>query len=256
MDRSLRQRALKVEKLVSNSEAIVSLAVKKEHQAALEEMEMLRPKALLHATAVAAVVIYGEPKIEEPLIRAWRRTLQHLRIIIRDEYGREYQQDHPRDECGREYQEEDPRLSRQFRESRYKREFEAAARELYPIIIAGGNEIDKFTEVFKTAPIWFLEFTWMRLDASVLKFELPRMSDKQVWGEEGLKDMLLRWPSLPLGRMTDGDLIPEVAPEEGVSAEQEEASRQRRRINNFLAALEAGEASRRAGCRRSARPVR
>jgi hypothetical protein len=206
-------------------------------------MLMLRPKALLHATAVAAVVIYGEPKIEEPLIRAWRRTLQHLRIVIRDEYGREYQQD-------------DPRHSPQFREYRYGREFDAAARELYPIIIAGGNEIDKFTEVFKTAPIWFLEFTWMRLDASVLKFELPRMSDKQVWGEEGLKDMLLRWPSLPLGRMTDGDLIPEVAPEEGVSAEQEEASRQRRRINNFLAALEAGEASRRAGCRRSARPVR
>jgi hypothetical protein len=200
MDRSLRQRVLKVEKFVSNSEAIVSLALKKEHQAALEEMEVLRPKALLHATAVAAVVIYGEPKIEEPLIRAWRRTLQHLRIIIRDEYGREYQQDDPRDECereyqqddprdecGREYQQDDPRLRAKFRISRYETEFKAAARELYPIIITGGNEIDKFTEVFKTAPIWFLEFTWMRLDASVLKFELPRMSDKQVWGDEGLK---------------------------------------------------------------------
>jgi len=222
MDRSLRQRALKVEKLVSNSEAIVSRTLKKraEDQAAFEEM-FLRPRALLHATAVAAVVIYGEPKIEEPLIRAWRRTLQHLQIIIRDEYEREYQQD-------------DPHHSPKFHKYRCGLGFEATARELYPIIIAGGNERDKFTEVFKTAPIWFLEFNWMRLDADLLKFDLPRMSDKQVWGYEGLKEMMLRWPSLPLGRMTDGDLIPEVAPAEGVSAEQEEASRQQRRINSFL----------------------
>jgi hypothetical protein len=48
----------------------------------------------------------------------------------------------------------------------------------------------------------------MNLDAYYLKFDLPKMTDKQVWGEEGLKD-LLRWPLLPLGRMTDGDPVPE-----------------------------------------------
>jgi hypothetical protein len=72
------------------------------------------------------------------------------------------------------------------------------------------------------------------LDASVLKFELPRMSDKQVWGEEGLRDML-RWPLLPLGMMTDGNLLPEVALEEGASPADEEAYRQHRRIDAFLA---------------------
>ena len=64
----------------------------------------------------------------------------------------------------------------------------------------GANETERFTKIFQTAPIWLLEFTWMRLDASVLKFELPRMSDKQVWGYEGLKEMILRWPSFPLGQ--------------------------------------------------------
>jgi hypothetical protein len=77
----------------------------------------------------------------------------------------------------------------------------------------GANETEKFTEIFRTAPVWLLEFTRMWWDAFLLKFDLPKMSEKQVWGEQGLKDFL-RWPLLPLGMMTDGDLIPEVAPEQ------------------------------------------
>jgi hypothetical protein len=72
----------------------------------------------------------------------------------------------------------------------------------------GGNETEKFTAIFRTAPVWLLEFTRMKFDAHFLKFDLPKMSDKQVWGEEGLKDFL-RWPLLPLGMMTDGDPVPE-----------------------------------------------
>jgi hypothetical protein len=36
--------------------------------------------ARLHATAVAAIVLSGEPKIHEPLIRAWARTLAHYKL--------------------------------------------------------------------------------------------------------------------------------------------------------------------------------
>src|SRR5262249_12422814 len=56
---------------------------------------------------------------------------------------------------------------------------------------------------------------------------------KQLWGTEGLKDFF-RWPLLPLGRMTDGELIPEVAPEEGLAPQDQEASRQDRRISDFI----------------------
>jgi hypothetical protein len=72
----------------------------------------------------------------------------------------------------------------------------------------------------------------MRLDAEVLKFGLPRMSDKQVWGEDGLRDMM-RWPLLPLGMMTDGVPFPEIAVEDGVPPEEAEAYRQHRRIHDF-----------------------
>ena len=36
--------------------------------------------ALLHATAVAAIVLAGKPKINEPLSEAWARVLQHYGI--------------------------------------------------------------------------------------------------------------------------------------------------------------------------------
>jgi hypothetical protein len=72
----------------------------------------------------------------------------------------------------------------------------------------------------------------MRWDASLLNFDLPAMSDKQVWGEQGVADML-RWPLLPLGMMTDGDPIPD-ALENGVAPEHDERSRQLRRIHNFI----------------------
>jgi hypothetical protein len=183
----------------------------------------LRPKALLHANAVAAVVIYGQPRIDEPLVRAWARTLRHNLIIIRNEYGRAYEY-----EPGHEHE-----YGAGFK-FEYERELKAASHELRPIIMKGANETEKFTEIFRTAPVWLLEFTCMRSDAWLLNFDLPEMSEKQVWGERGLEDML-RWPLLPLGMMTDGDPLPEVAPESGVSPADEEHSRQNRRRSEFIA---------------------
>jgi hypothetical protein len=220
MDRNLSQRIRNVEKLLSKAQEFVSLKLKKREEVLAQLKEDMRPRARLHATAVAAIVMYGKPRIDEPLIHAWVRTLRHHGIILKNKYGHEYEYEH-----GHEHE--------------YKfdywcqRELEIAKAELYPAIMKGANEREKFTEIFRTAPVWLLEFTWMRADAELLKFDLPEMSDKQVWGEEGFKDFL-RWPLLPLGMMTDGDLIPEVAPEHGVPPEHEENFRQLHRIDEFI----------------------
>jgi hypothetical protein len=200
MDRNLSQRIRNVEKLLSKAEESVSAALKKREEHLAELRDMFRPQALPHATAVAAIVIYGEPRIDEPLIRAWARTLRHHGITVKNEYGREYEY-----EPGHEHE-------YRFKYD-YERELGAVHGILYPAIMNGANETEKFTEIFRTAPVWLLEFTRMWWDAFLLKFDLPKMSEKQVWGEQGLKDFL-RWPLLPLGMMTDGDLIPEVAPEQ------------------------------------------
>jgi hypothetical protein len=114
------------------------------------------------------------------------RTLRHHRIIVTNEYGREY-----------EYE---PGHEHEYRfKSDYERELKAAHRILYPAIMNGANETEKFTEIFRTAPAWLLEFTHMDLDAFLLKFDLPEMSEKQVWDEESFENS--RWPLLPLGMM-------------------------------------------------------
>jgi hypothetical protein len=195
MDRNLSQRIRNVEKLLSKAEELVSAALKKREEHLAQLRDMLRPKALRHATAVAAIVIYGEPRIDEPLIRAWVRTLRHHGITVKNEYGREYEY-----EPGHEHE-------YRFKDD-YERELRAVHGILYPAIMNGANETEKFTEIFRTAPVWLLEFTHMELDAALLQFDLPEMSGKQVRDEEGLKNFG-RWPLLPLGMMTEGDPIPE-----------------------------------------------
>lgn len=85
MDRSSRQRIWKAEKLLSASEELVSIELKKREKRWEEIKESIRPMARRHATAVAAIVLSGEPKIDEPLFQAWVRALRHYGIT--NEYG-------------------------------------------------------------------------------------------------------------------------------------------------------------------------
>jgi hypothetical protein len=87
----------------------------------------------------------------------------------------------------------------------------AAAQQLYPIIKGDGKESARFTKIFRTAPVWLLQFTGMALDARLLKFDLPDISDTLRWGSAGYEDAR-RWPLLPVGTITAGDLIPDSDP--------------------------------------------
>ena len=73
-------------------------------------------------------------------------------------------------------------------------------------------ESARFTEIFRTAPVWLLQFTHIDFDAPILEFDLPDMSAELIWGMEGVKDSK-RWPLLPLGTMAAGDTVC-IAPEE------------------------------------------
>jgi hypothetical protein len=178
MDRNLSQRIRNVEKLLSKGEELVSAALKEREERLTALVDTLRPRALLHATAVAAIVVYGEPSIDEPLIRAWVRTLRHHGITVKNEYGRDYEY-----EPGHEHEYVFP--------CDYERELRAAHSILYPAIMNGANETEKFTEIFRTTPVWLLEFTQMWLDAAILQFDLPETSGKQIRDEKS------QWPLLP-----------------------------------------------------------
>jgi hypothetical protein len=134
-----------------------------------------RASARHHATAVAAIVLAGQAKIDEPLDQAWARALQHYNIDNNN--GRE--------------------LENQI----------AAAQQLRPKIIGREKDSTRFTDIFGTAPVWLLQFTGMAWDAGLLKFQLPEVSQRLSWGSAGYEEAR-RWPLLPSGVMEAGDPIP------------------------------------------------
>jgi hypothetical protein len=166
MDRRSRHRIGKCEELLSPA--------LKERDERLRQFLRGGPiHARRHATAVAAIVLSGQPRIDEPLNRAWARALQRYGIDNNDQV--------------------------------------AAAQRLFPIIKGDGKASARFTEIFRTAPVWLLQFTGMALDARLLKFDLPDLSYTLRWGSAGLEDAR-RWPLLPIGTITAGDPIPESDP--------------------------------------------
>jgi hypothetical protein len=170
MDRNLRLS--KIEKLVSS-------ALKEQKESAYQAIKQLPDQTRRHATAVAAIVLSGQPKIDEPLNKAWNRALQHYGINVR----------------------KPGEMADQVR----------AAQQLLPKIIGDEESSARFTEIFRTAPIWLLQFTGIAWDAPLLKFRLPDITRRLRWGSTGYRDAR-RWPLLPSGMMTAGDPIPDNDP--------------------------------------------
>ena len=169
INRSLRQRLSKIEKRVPT-------ALKKRKQEDEQYISDVLFHAQRHATAVAAIVLSGHPKIDEPLHMAWNRALQHYGIKF-DAFG------------GRDYQ-------------------VRVAEQLRPVIMEGKESSARFAEIFARAPTWLVQFTGLVTDARWLKFHLPDISRSRLsWGSAGFDDAR-RWPLIPSGTMTAGDPIP------------------------------------------------
>jgi hypothetical protein len=170
-DRKSQQRLLKLEKLIST-------AGKEYEEREKQHVKNLPYHARRHATEVAAIVLSGRAKIDEPLSIAWARALLLYGI---DVYSPEGMEDRVR------------------------------AERLFPAIIGGAQQSARFTEIFATAPVWLLQFTLTAIDAILLKFQVPDISKRLRWGSDGYKDAR-SWPLLPSGMMTAGDSIPDNDP--------------------------------------------
>jgi hypothetical protein len=228
MDRSSRHRIWKVERLLSKAEKLRAAVLTKQEQSRVlqlkQTLKAIRSMVRCHTTAVAAIVISGKPKIDEPLADAWARTLAYHRIDADDLH-------------------EDTSLDSWIHWGPIaNQDLCKAAKKIYPTIVEDPDfarpghwwdplivhapESARFTEIFGTAPGWLLEFTRVSLDAQVLEFDLPKIRAEPVWGVEGLKDAK-RWPLLPLGTMAAGGPIPKTA-EDDLSPEERRFYREMR----------------------------
>jgi hypothetical protein len=159
---------------ISRIEELIASKLKAQQERRKQWAKALPIHAQRHATAVAAIVLAGEPKIDEPLIRAWARSLRHYKIAI------------------------DPTT-----ESEQAR----AAQLLFPIIVGEQASSSRFAEIFSTAPAWLLQFTRTVLDTWIIRFRLPEMKPYPNWGSAGFADAE-HWPVLPKGVLTAGEPIP------------------------------------------------
>jgi hypothetical protein len=129
-----------------------------------------------HAAKVAAVALYGEPKIEEPLSMAQSRMIKKLHM----EFGAEAEK-------------------LWFRDTGEKLNFFTRA-AFYPILIfnhlPGGNDNSKFELIFSEAPAWLLKFTAVEWDAKLLGFTLRELVGAPELGRQARLDRN-RWPFLP-----------------------------------------------------------
>ena len=73
MRRSLRNR-------IETAEELAAAEVKKRDERQKQWVEAKRVQARRHATSVGAIVLAGQPRIDEPLKETWTRTLRHYRI--------------------------------------------------------------------------------------------------------------------------------------------------------------------------------
>jgi hypothetical protein len=149
------------------------------------ELAWQRQAARDHAAKLVALILHGDPEIEEPLAIAWDRALDYLGL-------KEVHQAHLPDRL------------------------RAAVLATLP----GDTENAKFAGVFYSAPSWLLSFCMARLDGFVLGFELPKDSEPALrCGRDGLREMR-SWPDLPSGTIGAGCPMPEPNPFRALDVEE------------------------------------
>jgi hypothetical protein len=115
--------------------------------------------ALIHAFNFSLVLLYGKPKINEPLLKAWERCVQSRAPQLSCErFQKIVKYENPFDnDIFAEH------VARYFRENLLT-------------TIPGGNELEKLEDIFASAPHWYIWFTWAPLTAKALNLKLPDIS--------------------------------------------------------------------------------
>jgi hypothetical protein len=135
-------------------------------------------KAKIHAVNFAAVVLYGDPKYDEPLSKAWSQCVQ-------SDIWRHLPQP--------AILPPPPPFDRFI-----ATHLAAYLYEKWVPTLDGANDKEKFDPVFATAPPWLIWFTQADWTAQLLQFELPDLSEIKKYARP-IK-LLQIWPCLPQGK--------------------------------------------------------
>jgi hypothetical protein len=151
-----------------------------------QRWQTVRRGAVGHATVLAFLLRYGEPKIEEPLSEACQR-------VTESEGWKLFRETMP------------PRLKfidvgeEEFtpHDRASVMEIGEVLRHLFISTLPGVDEKAKLNAIFKSAPAWLIWFTFADYTAAVLDLEVPSLSS--VRGFARSREAFDRWWGLPDG---------------------------------------------------------
>jgi hypothetical protein len=166
-------------RLINLEERIAATA-----QAKRDEVDAPVSNARMHAIMVAAVALYGEPKIDEPLWDARLRMQENLTKEFAAEVDELWRRK------GGEEMHPDVRVLFLYGPFMFSKR-------------GGRNDNLRFERIFSKAPAWLLKFTAVEWDAKLLGFKLPKLVGTPELGREARIDRNC-WPFLPMGTIDAG----------------------------------------------------
>jgi hypothetical protein len=146
----------------------------------------IRRGAVAHATVLALLVRYGNPRLGEPLSCAGGR-------VVKSEFWGLFCQKFPPD---RTIYPADFEYSFPFTRDQVTR-IGDALRHVFIATFPGADEKEKLNRVLRSAPPWLIWFTFADYTAKLLELNLPDLSS--VTGFERSKNIFHLWWGLPEG---------------------------------------------------------
>ena len=135
-----------------------------------------RDDATSHAIGLGALILYGNPKEDEPLSEAWQRCMERF----------------PNQQLALE------RNKGLLTDGNYIPYVAKIVGEKVTAELPGSTEKEKFQNLFSTAPPWLMWFTFADFSAAFLDLTLPDVSSVEHF--ERSKSVFEKWPDLPDGK--------------------------------------------------------
>jgi hypothetical protein len=146
---------------VARLEKVAHAYLKRRQQSAAESDALVLKHAFIKVANLSLLILYGKPKIDEPLLNAWERCRESAawracrkKDVGFDEYGREN---------GTPFDWSAERIAEYFR-------------KYFMPELPGADETEKLDAIFERAPPWLLWFTYGDVCARILGLELPDLS--------------------------------------------------------------------------------
>jgi hypothetical protein len=169
MNQARRRRIARLEKLAKPT-------IERVRQSDKALNARIRDDATSHAIGLGALILYGNPKEDEPLSEAWQRCIERF----------------PNQELALE------RMKGLLTNGNYIPHAAEIVGEKVMAELPGSTEKEKFQNLFSSAPPWLIWFTFADFTADFLDLTLPDLSSVRHF--ERSKSVFEKWPDLPDGK--------------------------------------------------------